>query len=111
MHRPHLIHEYERTQWLVGQPPVAEDRLDLVFSATKRDYDVRMIVNVEIDGLAGLEINFPDSNVLVLEQNPLSHFSEFDTPFGGGLNSALIGHVITKASFFVRSNGDRIDLD
>src|SRR5882672_9253019 len=48
MHRPHLVHEHDRAERLVGRYLVAEDRLDLVLAAAEGDDDIGMKVDVEI---------------------------------------------------------------
>src|SRR5258708_954373 len=84
MHRPHLVHEHDRAERLVGRYLVAEDRLDLVLAAAERNDDIGMKVDGEIDGLPGIEVDLPDPHVLVLQRDALAAPAERVALFVGG---------------------------
>src|SRR5579871_2342462 len=98
MHRTHLIDEDGVAEWLVGRDLLPRDHLDLVLAATERDHEVRMIVDVERDRLAGLELHLPHADVVVLEQQRGADWPELDAALGGGFEPVFVVHA--RAPYF-----------
>src|SRR5581483_113709 len=92
VHRTHLVDEHRRAERLMGHAFVAKNRFDLVPAPAKRDDDVRMIVNVEIDRLARIEIDLPDAHIFVLENDALPDFTKLDALLFCCFKSRLVGH-------------------
>jgi len=55
-----------------------------------------MEVYMEVDGLAGIEIDLPYSDVLVLQHDPLADFPKFDAFAGSCPDSGFVGHLHTS---------------
>ena len=75
MNLPHFIDEHERAGRFVCRNLSSKDRLDFVIAAAQRNDQIGMVVNVEIDGLARLKSDFPETNIFVLKQEGIADFS------------------------------------
>jgi len=93
VNRAHLIDEDRGAELLDGLDAISEDCLDFVLAAAERYDDIRVIVNMEVDGLAGMEIDFPNPHVLVFKYDALADFAQLNAAFRRFGDSKFIGHT------------------
>src|SRR5262249_55771414 len=90
MDRADFVDEHVGADRLAGRNLLAEDRLDLVLAAAERDDQIRMIVEMEVDALGGIEPHLPHADVIVLEQQRLADRAKLDAAFPRGLESIRV---------------------
>src|SRR5579862_206473 len=93
MHGTHLVDEDSRAKRLLGRDLLAEYGLALVFAAAEGNHQIRVIVDVKVDGLAWIKVDLPDAHVFVFQHDPLTNLAQGDAARSGFFKSIFVRHA------------------